>query len=84
MKVHAYVTHNGQRRKARGFSCAEIVEAGLTCQQYDALRLQWDSRRSSSYKENVETLKKLEKPVLKAKAQKTETKKPVAKPEQKK
>ncbi len=69
------VEHRGTKRKARGFSCAEIEEAGLTCQQFDMLKLPWDSRRKTKYTENVSYLKKLEKPAAKpAKAKKTKAK----------
>lgn len=63
----AYVEHRGTKRKARGFTCAEIEEAGMTCQQFDALKLRWDSRRKTKYAENVAFLKKLEKPAEKPK-----------------
>ncbi len=71
----AYVEHRGTKRKARGFTCAEIKEAGITCQQFCALRLPWDSRRKTKYAENVAYLKKLEKPAEKPK----KAKKPKAK-----
>ncbi|MEM3154901.1 MAG: hypothetical protein QW165_05065 [Candidatus Woesearchaeota archaeon] len=63
----AYVIHRGVRKKARGFSCGEIIQAGMTCQQFDSLKLPWDSMRKSKYPENVEYLKKLEKPAAKFK-----------------
>ncbi len=67
----AYVVHRDTRKKARGFSCAEIEEAGMTCLQFNALKLPWDSMRKSKYAENVAYLKKLEKPAAKpAKAKK--------------
>jgi ribosomal protein L13E len=59
--------HRETRKKARGFSCAEIEEAGMTCKDFDALKLPWDSMRKSKYPENVNYLKKLEKPAAKAK-----------------
>jgi len=55
------VEHRGHKRKSRGFSRKEIKEAGLTCQQFCKLKQQWDGRRKTSYKENVEELKKLAK-----------------------
>ncbi|MCX6708398.1 MAG: hypothetical protein NTW67_01980 [Candidatus Woesearchaeota archaeon] len=67
----AYVLHRGTRRKARGFTCQEAEEAGMTCQQFSALKLPWDSRRKTKYAENVAYLKKLEKPAEKAKKPKT-------------
>ncbi len=68
----AYVIHRGIKRKARGFTCEEAEEAGIkTCQEFDALKLPWDSRRRTKYTENVAYLKKLEKPTAKpAKAKK--------------
>ncbi|RJQ21125.1 hypothetical protein C4580_02660 [Candidatus Woesearchaeota archaeon] len=56
--MEAFVIHNGKRRKSRGFSCKEIVEAGLSCEDTCALNVRWDALRRSSYKENVEALKK--------------------------
>jgi len=62
----AYVLHRGIKRKAKGFTCEEAYEAGITtCQQFDALKLPWDSRRKTKYAENVAYLKKLEKPAAK-------------------
>jgi ribosomal protein L13E len=66
----AYVVHRDTKKKARGFSCAEIEEAGMTCKDFDALKLPWDSMRKSKYAENVSYLKKLEKPAAKAKTPK--------------
>jgi len=63
--MQVYVEHRGIKRKARGFTCKEIKEAGITCQQFCALKLPWDSRRKTAYKENIEYLKKLEKPAEK-------------------
>jgi len=62
----AYVLHRNVRRKARGFTCEEAHEAGITtCQQFEALKLPWDSRRSTKYAENVAYLKTLAKPEAK-------------------
>ncbi|MBI4147004.1 hypothetical protein HY489_06745 [Candidatus Woesearchaeota archaeon] len=61
------VEHRGQQRKAKGYSCKEIEEAGINCQQFCKLKLPWDSRRSTSYKQNVDQLKKMEKPAVPAK-----------------
>ena len=69
----AYVVHRDIKKKARGFSCAEIEDAGMTCKDFDALKLPWDSMRKSKYAENVSYLKKLEKPAAK------QAKKPKAK-----
>ncbi len=64
----AYVLHRDVKRKARGFTCAEAHDAGIvTCQEFDALKLPWDSRRKTKYAENVAYLKSLAKPALKAK-----------------
>ena len=57
----AYVIHRGARRKARGFTCAEGTEAGLTCADWSALKLPWDSRRKTKIAENVAYLKGLKK-----------------------
>lgn len=71
----AYVVHRDVRKKARGFSCNEMTEAGMTCRQFDALKLPWDSMRKSKYAENVAYLKKLEKPAVEpAKAKKPKAK----------
>ncbi len=76
----AYVMHRDMRRKARGFSCDEILDAGLTCQQFDALKLPWDSRRKTKYPENVTYLKSLAKPEAKpAKAKKPKAEQKAAK-----
>jgi ribosomal protein L13E len=61
----AYVVHRDTRKKARGFSCAEIEDAGMTCKDFDALKLPWDSMRKSKYAENIAYLKKMEKPAAK-------------------
>ena len=61
----AYVMHRGIKRKSRGFTCVEADEAGLTCEQFDALRLPWDPRRKTKYTENVAYLKSLAKPATK-------------------
>jgi ribosomal protein L13E len=61
----AYVIHRNLKRKAKGFTCQEATEAGITCQQFDALKLPWDSRRKTKYAENVAYLKSLAKPEIK-------------------
>ena len=59
----AYVVHRDLKRKARGFTCEEAHEAGITtCQQFEALKLPWDSRRKTKYSENIAYLKTLAKP----------------------
>lgn len=64
----AYVVHREIRRKAKGFTCEEAFEAGITtCQQFEALKLPWDSRRKTKYAENVAYLKTLSKPEAKPK-----------------
>lgn len=70
----AYVMHRGIKRKSRGFTCVEADEAGLTCEQFDALRLPWDPRRKTKYTDNVAYLKSLAKPEV-AKPKKKATKK---------
>ena len=63
----AYVVHRDMKRKARGFTCEEAFEAGITtCAQFDALKLPWDPRRKTKYPENVAYLKSLAKPEAKA------------------
>lgn len=57
----AYVVHRGHRRKSRGFSTAEMVEAGLTCEQSCELNLPWDPKRKSVNAENLKYLKSLAK-----------------------
>ena len=74
--MQVYVEHRGIKRKARGFTCKEIKEAGITCQQFCALKLPWDSRRKTTYKENVAYLKKLEKPAEPKKSTKPKAAKP--------
>ncbi len=61
----AYVMHREIKRKSRGFSCTEITDAGLTCKQFDAMKLPWDSRRKTKYPENISYLKSLAKPEAK-------------------
>ncbi|MBW2969698.1 hypothetical protein KY309_01525 [Candidatus Woesearchaeota archaeon] len=65
--MRATVEHRGKKRKARGYTAEEVFEAGLTCKQFEELRLQWDSRRKTKYKENIEQLKSLAKPEPKKK-----------------
>ena len=53
------VIHRNVKRKSRGFSCQEIIEAGMSCKKFDELKLHWDSRRKTKYAENVAYLKSL-------------------------
>jgi ribosomal protein L13E len=57
----AIVEHRGQKRKARGYTMKEIVEAGLTIEDLQKLRVQIDPRRKTKYPENVKELKALKK-----------------------
>ena len=50
--------HQGAHRKGRGFSCKEVVDAGLSCDQAVEMNIKLDGKRRSSHKENVEMLKK--------------------------
>lgn len=53
------VNHRGKKRKARGYTAAEIVEAGLTVQDLAKHKLRMDPNRRTTYAENVKELKKL-------------------------
>lgn len=75
----AYVVHREIKRKSRGFSCNEILDAGLTCPQFNAMKLPWDSRRKTKYAENISYLKSLAKPEIKAKPKKAKSEKPAKK-----
>ncbi len=55
--MNVTVEHRGKKRKGRGFSIPEVVEAGLTWVQCAQLKLRVDRNRKSSYKENVALLK---------------------------
>ncbi|MBS3148643.1 hypothetical protein J4219_07195 [Candidatus Woesearchaeota archaeon] len=55
--MQAIVVHRGNQRKAKGFSSKEMVEADMSCEKFCSLNLRWDSRRQTSYKENVDALK---------------------------
>lgn len=46
-------------REGKGFSLAELEEAGLTVDKAKRLRIYVDKRRRSKHKENVEALKRL-------------------------
>jgi len=56
--MQAMIMHDGVARAGRGFSCKELVEADLTCEQAYALKVPMDRFRKSSHKANVELLKK--------------------------
>lgn len=58
------------RRKGRGFSEAEIKEAGLTIAMARKLKVAVDTRRKSAHDFNIEELKKLKVPEKKRKAKK--------------
>lgn len=73
--MNVTVTHRGVPRKAKGFSCREVMDAGLDCTQFESLKLPYDMRRSTSYKENVAALKELSKNVAPKKPAKTPAKK---------
>ena len=60
----ATVEHRGHKRKAKGYTCEEMKEAGMTCAQFDDLQLHWDSRRKTKYAENVKHLKSLLKRII--------------------
>ena len=51
------VEHRGITRKAKGFSGKEIMDAGINCHSFCSLKLPFDMRRETSYKENVAALK---------------------------
>lgn len=58
--MDAFVVHRGNRRKARGFTCAEACEAGiLTCEDIKKFNIPLDPFRKTKYAENVKTLKSL-------------------------
>lgn len=57
--MNAVVEHRGKKRNARGFSIAEVVEAGLDWKDLPRLKVRIDKKRSSVYKENVKSLKEL-------------------------
>ncbi len=56
--MEAKVTHDGVHRKGKGFSCKEVVDAGLSCDQAAQMNISLDGKRRSSHKDNVEMLKK--------------------------
>ena len=64
------IEHRGYKRKGRGFTCKEIVEAGLSWREFAAMNLRCDMRRKTMYSDNVNYLKGLEKPVFKPKKKK--------------
>ncbi len=55
----AIVEHRKKKRKARGYTAAEIVEAGLTIQDLAKHNIRMDPRRKTKYAENVKKLKEL-------------------------
>ena len=60
----AIVKHRGHVRKARGYTAAEIVEAGLSIEDLSKFKIKMDPRRKTKYPENVKTLKELKKWVI--------------------
>jgi len=59
MFLFPIVISKGKKRKGRGFSLAELKEAGISLQEAKKLRIYVDKRRKSVHEENVEYLKKL-------------------------
>ncbi len=59
--MNIVVEHRGKKRKARGFSAGEIVEAKLSWTDCARLKLRMDPKRSTVYKENVKVLTELSK-----------------------
>lgn len=53
----ATINHRGHKRNAKGYSAAEIVEAGLTIQDVQKHKIRMDPRRKTTYKENIDELK---------------------------
>ena len=74
--MKAFVEHRDKKRKARGFSVPEVVEAGLTWVDCARMKLPLDPKRRTSYKDNVAQLKEAakNKPAPKPKAKKVKTK----------
>jgi len=57
----AIVRHRGRTGKARGYTAAEIVEAGWNIEDLSKFKIRMDPRRKTKYPENVKTLKELKK-----------------------
>ncbi|PIN75084.1 hypothetical protein COV18_04995 [Candidatus Woesearchaeota archaeon CG10_big_fil_rev_8_21_14_0_10_37_12] len=54
------IIHRGHDRQGRGFTPEEVLEAGLTCQQFGRITgVRWEPRRKTKYSENVKFLKEL-------------------------
>ena len=80
MKVEAIVyKKNGKPRKGKGFSRKEFEEAKITIKEALKLGIPIDKRRSSAYKENIETLKQFIKTVKASTEKKEKTKRQKAK-----
>jgi len=80
MKVEAIVyKKNGKPRKGKGFSRKELEEAKITIKEALKLGIPVDKRRSSAYKENIETLKQFIKTVKASTERKEKTKRQKAK-----
>jgi colicin import membrane protein len=58
------------KRKGRGFSSAELKEANITKRLAKLMKIPVDSRRSTSYPENITILKGLPKPEIKKRVRK--------------
>jgi len=59
--MKAFVEHHGKKRIARGFTCAEVLDANLTLDDIKHLNIPLDSRRKTKYKFNIDFLKNLKK-----------------------
>ena len=80
MKVEAIVyKKNGKPRKGKGFSRKELEEAKIIIKEALKLGIPVDKRRSSAYKENIETLKQFIKTVKASTERKEKTKRQKAK-----
>jgi len=57
----ANIEHRGKKRKGRGYTAAEIIEAGLTIEDVQKNNIRMDPRRKTKYADNVKELKALKK-----------------------
>lgn len=79
MSIHPVVKRSMKTRKGKGFSKAELRDAGLSVNDALKHRLPIDPRRSTKHEENVKTLKtytKKAEPEAPAKEGKAKTAKP--------
>ena len=60
-RIYPVVKGKSKMRKGKGFSKKELIEAEIDIQDIYNLRISYDKRRKSSYKVNIQTLKKLKK-----------------------